>query len=120
MVPVSCISSAELAQRFDPEFAQGVVVGLYRFLSWDFAVCDPAKHFDEGERMLGEIDLSAEQRDARAVLLRVGDQLEGVVGGAGAAAEDADDQLRIVTDQLAQRLRTVVSDFQEDGPAPSS
>ena len=41
---------------------------------------------------------------AGAVLLRLGQQLEGVVGRAGRAAEDADDEVRIVVDQLLHRL----------------
>ena len=77
---------------------------------------DPAKHFNEGERVLGEIDLAAKQRDARAILLGVAEQLEGVVGGAGAAAENADDQLRIVTGEFGELFRPVVSHLEKHRP----
>ena len=65
------------------------------------------------------VDLAAEQRDAGAVFLRFGDQLEGVVGRARAAAENADDQVRIVGDQLLHRLRAVIDDLQETPAGPA-
>ena len=87
------------------------MIGLYRFFGCDLVIHDPAKHFDESEWMLGEIDLSPEQRNARTILLRVRDQLEGVIRCASASAEDADDQLGIVARQFIERFRTVVSNL---------
>ena len=77
---------------------------------------DPPQELDERQLALGVVDFAAEQGCPSAVLLRFGDQLERVVGRAGAAAQDADDQVRIVGDQLLHRPRAVVDDLQKDRP----
>src|ERR1700690_4482018 len=43
--------------------------------------------------MLGVVNLAAEQRDARAVFLCIVDQAESVIGRAGAAAKNTDDDV---------------------------
>ena len=68
------------------------MVGLHRFFRRRGAVGDGAEVADEGELILGGIDLPAEEGDAGAVLLGIGQEPEGVVGRPGAAAENADDE----------------------------
>ena len=65
-------------------------------------------------RLLGEVDLAAEEGDPGAVALRLGDQLEGVARGPLGAAENADDQLAgIVGGELLHGARAVVLQLQE-------
>ena len=64
----------------------------------------------------GQIDLAPEQRDSRAVLLRLMDELETVAGGPRAAAEDANDEARIERRQLFQSSRPVIGDLEEFRP----
>lgn len=65
--------------------------------------------------MLGEIDFASEEGDAGAVFLGFGDELEGVVGGAGTAAEDADDEVGIEGGEFFHGFGAVVDDFEEKG-----
>ena len=67
--------------------------------------------------MFGVVDFAAKESHARAVFLGVVDQFEGVVGRAGAAAEDADDEVRIVLRQLLHRFRPVINNLQKDRAA---
>ena len=64
----------------------------------------------------GQIDLAPEQRDPRAVLFRLTNELETVARGARAAAEDADDHARVERRQLFQRSRPVIGDLEEFRP----
>jgi hypothetical protein len=59
------------------------------------------------------LDLPAEQCDPAAVRLGPVQQLEGVPGGAGRAAEDADHHGRVVLGELGERVRAVVGHPQE-------
>src|SRR5208282_3681954 len=77
---------------------------------------DGAHQTHDVERRFGEIDLAPEQRDPRAVLLRLTDELETVAGGARAAAQDADDQARIERGQLFEGSRPIVGDLEEFRP----
>jgi len=92
------------------------VIGLDRLERLQRAVGDRAHHLDHVERRFGEVDLAAEQGDARAVLLRLENQLEAIAGGAGAAAEHADDQARVEGSELVERARPVVDDLEETRP----
>jgi hypothetical protein len=93
------------------------LICFHRLFGRDLVIYDAPQHFNESERVFREVDFSSEERDTRPVLLCVGDQLESVVGRAGAATKDADDQLRIVADQFGERLRAIVSNLEEKGPA---
>ena len=71
---------------------------------------------EEGERILGEVDLAPEQRDAGAILLRLVQKLERVPRRSRAAAEHADDEARIEAGKLFQGLRAIVYDLEELRP----
>ncbi len=90
------------------------MIGAHRLFGREFAVRDQPQHFDEGQLMLGVVDLAAKQRDPGAVFLRLVDQLEGVVSRPGAAAEDADHQVRVVLGQLLHRARAVINNLQKE------
>ena len=64
----------------------------------------------------GQIDLAPEQRDPRAILFRLTNELETVARGARAAAEDADDHARVERRQLFQRSRPVIGDLEKFRP----
>ena len=70
-----------------------VVVGLDRVFRLQRPFDHRPHEADELDRVLGEVDLAAEEGDPGAVTLGLGDQLEGVARGALGAAENADDQL---------------------------
>ena len=74
---------------------------------------DQPQELDERQLVFGVVDLAAEQGHAGAVFLRFGNQLERVVGRARAAAQNADDQMRVVGHELFHRLRAVIDDLQE-------
>src|ERR1019366_52880 len=95
----------ELTRWRDALSKQRLVVRLDRIERLERAVGDRAHELDHVERRLGEIDLAAKQRDARAILLRLKDQLEAIAGGAGAAAEHADDQARVEGSELVEGAR---------------
>ena len=103
--------------RLDAEVLQDAVIGAHGFLGADLAVGDQTQEADKSELIFRIVDLAAKQGDAGAVLLRLAQQFEGVVGRAGRAAEDADDEMRIVVNQLLHRLRAVVDHLQEQRPA---
>ena len=92
------------------------MIGLDRLERRERAVGDRAHEVDHVERQFREVDLAAEQRDARAVFLRLEDELEAVARGAGAAAEHADDQARIEGGELVERARPVVDHLEEARP----
>ena len=46
--------------------------------------------------MFRVVDFAAVKRDPRAVFLRIMNQLEGVISRARAAAQNADDEFRII------------------------
>src|SRR5262245_26675391 len=89
----------ERAVRADIQFLQDAVISADRLLGTDLAVGDESQEVDECELILGVVDLAAEQGDASAVLFRLAEQLEGIVGRAGRSTEDADDEVRVVADQ---------------------
>ena len=60
--------------------------------------------------------LRPKERHPRAVLLRLGDQLEGVERGPTAAAQHADDHRRIVVYQFLQGLWAEERDLQKLRP----
>src|SRR5258706_162759 len=81
---------------------------LQRFLD------DGAQIADEFDRLFGEVDLAAEERDAGAITLGLADQLERVPCRALGAAEYADDQMAgIVRGKLLHRAGAVVLQLQE-------
>ena len=81
----------ERAQRRRAALLQLAVIGAHRLGRRDLAVDQPLHQRDQRERVLGEIDLAAEQHEPGTAALRRRQQLEGVARRAGAAAEDADD-----------------------------
>ena len=103
--------------RLDALDLQHAVICADGFLGGHLAVGDEPQHFDESELVLGVVDLAAEERHSRTVFLRVVDEAEGVVSRARAAAEDADDEVRVVLCELLHRLRTVIDDLEEDRPS---
>ena len=76
-----------------------------------------AQHFDECQLMLCVVDFASEQRNASAIFLGIMDQLESVISGASATAENAHHQIRIVLRQFLHRARAVINNFQEHWPA---
>src|SRR5690606_23317097 len=128
MMPVRVIASASALQRRLGDLAllvecerrlelllgEMVVIGIHRLFRLHVPLHHGAHEADDRDRVLGEVDLAAEQRDACAVALGLGDQLEGVAGRALGAAEDADDQPpRIVARQFLHRPRAVVLELEE-------
>lgn len=105
---------AEVALRLDAELFEISMVGFHRLDGIDHAVGDAAEVLDERERVLGEVDLASEQGDARAVFLRVVDELEGVERGARAAPENADDDIGIIGNEFLERAGAVVGDFEKE------
>jgi hypothetical protein len=89
------------------------MVGFNGFFGSDPVIDDMSQHLDESKGIFRKINFSTEERHARAIRLRIGDQLKGVVGSAGATPENPDDQLWIVTDQLGQSLRAIIRDLKE-------
>ena len=67
--------------------------------------------------MLGIVDFAAVERHACAVFLRVVNELERIIRGAGAPAENADDEIGIVLGELFHCLGAVIDDLQEIGTA---
>ena len=110
------LSTAKSRVGFRPCFCKRLVIVLDRLERRQRAVGDRAHQTHDVERRFGEVDLAAEQRDARAVFLRLMDQLETVAGRAGAAAEHADDEARVEGRQLFERARPVVGDLEEARP----
>src|SRR5208337_2395404 len=84
----------------------------------DFAVVDEIPHGRHAllAQRLGEVDLAPEQGDARAVLLRLMDELEAVARRARPAAEHADHKARIEGGELLERPRPIICDFQKSRP----
>ena len=109
----------ERAQRRHVALGQRIVVGAHRVRRPDLAVDHALHQGDQGERVLGQVDLAPEQHEPRAAALRGREQLESIARRAGATAEDPDDDGRIVRDQLLERLRAIVGDLQELRPAGS-
>ena len=83
----------------------------------DLAFDDQAEEMDEGQLVLGIVDLAAEEGDLCAVLLSVVEQLEGIASGSGRAAEDADDQVGVEPDQLLHGPGAVIDHFEKNGTA---
>ena len=83
----------------------------------DLAFDDQAEEMDERQLVLGVVDLAAEEGDLGAVFLGVVQELKGVAGRAGRAAQDADDQVRVEPDQLFHGLRAVIDHLEEERPA---
>ena len=77
------------------------------------AVGDRAHEADDVELAFRQVDLSAEQRDAGAILLGLIQKFERVASGAGAAAEHAYDEARSEGDQFFESLRSIVRVLQE-------
>src|SRR6266702_388885 len=93
------------------------MVGTHRLLRGDLAVGDPAQEANEGELVFGVVDLAAKQGHTRAVLFRLAEQFEGVIGRARGTAEDADDEMRVVADQLFHGTGAVVNHLEKQRPA---
>ena len=80
----------------------------------DLAFDDQSQEMDEGQLVLGVVDLAAEEGDLGAVFLGVVQKLKGVARGAGRAAQDADDQVRVEPDQLFHGLGAVIDHLEEE------
>src|SRR5208337_1310533 len=96
--------------------AQRLVVVLDCLERGQRAVGHRAHQPHDVERRLGEVDLAPEQGDARAVLLRLMDELEAVARRARPAAEHADHKARIEGGELLERPRPIICDFQKSRP----
>src|SRR5262249_53457882 len=103
----------QLALRLDAQFFQHAMIRANGLFGRDHAIDDQPQELDESELVFGVVDLAAVERDAGAIFLRFADQLERVVGRAGAAAENADYQVRVVADQLFHGLGPVIDHLQE-------
>ncbi len=101
----------------EPQLGQDGVIGLDGLDRADLALDDQAQEMDEGQLVLGVVDLAAEEGDPGPVLLGVVEELEGVAGRAGRAAQDADDQVRVEPDQLFHGLGAVVDHLEKERPA---
>ena len=93
------------------------MIGPHGFLGADLAVGDPPQKLNEPQLMFGAVDLSAVEGGLGAVLFRLGQQLERVVGGAGRTAQDSRHQVRIVVGELFHGLGAVIHHLEEDRPA---
>ena len=96
-----------------PELAEDGVVRLDGLDGADLALDDQAEEMDEGQLVLGVVDLAAEEGDLGPVFLGVVQELKGVARGAGRAAQDADDQVRVEPDQLFHGLGAVIDHLEE-------
>ena len=63
------------------------------------------------------VDLPAKERHSRAVLLRVVNELERIVGRPRAAAENPHHQFGIVLRQFLHRARAMINDLQKERTA---
>src|SRR5437867_10617969 len=89
------------------------MVCAHRLQRPHMAVGDRAHEAYDVELAFRQVDLSAEQRDAGAILLRLIQQFEGVASRAGTTAEHAYDEARIKGDQFFESLRSFVKVLQE-------
>src|SRR5271166_5031854 len=103
----------EIPQGPEAFLPQRLVIVLDGFERRQRAVRDGPHKPHDVERRFGEIDLAAEQGDARAMLLRLIDELETVAGGARPSPEHADHEARIERRQLLERFRPVIGDLEE-------
>src|SRR5207237_677478 len=104
--------------RPDSEPLQYAVIRLDRLLRADFPVGDEPEKLNEGELVFGIVDLAAEERHTRAVFPRLAKKLKRVIGRARAAAQDADDEMRIVVNEFLHRLGAVIHHLEKQRPAP--
>ena len=74
----------ERAQRRHAGLGQRIMVGAHRVRRPDLAVDHALHQGNQGERVLGQIDLAPEQHEPRAAALRGREQLEGIARRAGA------------------------------------
>ena len=113
---MSCEVGLEAAVRLHAELAEHGVIGLDRLDGADLTFDDQAQEMDEGELVLGVVDLAAEEGDLGAIFLGVVEKLERVTRGAGRAAQDADDEVRVVPDELFHGLGAVIDHLEEERP----
>src|SRR6185503_13029381 len=88
-----------LVQRqfgFDIFRLQNAMVSANGFFGRNFAIGDQAQHFDKSQLMLDVVDLASKESDACAILLGIVDQLKRVIGGSSAAAQDANNDVRVI------------------------
>ena len=97
--------------------AEHGVVGAHGLAGVELTFDDQAKEMHERELILGVVDLAAEEGDPGAVFLGVVQELKGVARRAGRAAQDADDQVRVVSNELFHGLRAVIDHLQEQAAA---
>ena len=86
--------------RPDAKLRKFAVVGPHPFVGGEITIGNRAKNPHERELMFGRVDLAAEEGNPGAVTLGLGDQAEGVVRGACAAAQDPHDDRPVVGRQL--------------------
>ena len=82
----------------------------------DLAVDDQPEKLNKGKLVLGVIDFTAVECDLCPVFLGIVQELKGVAGRAGRAAEDAHDQVGVEPDEFFESGGPVVHDLQEERP----
>ena len=95
------------------EFFKGITVNFDAFFGGDFTVGDVAEGIDKRARIFRAFDPAAEEGDTCAALLCVGNQLIRIVGRAGYAAKDSDNEVCVVGDEGLHEFGSVICDFQE-------
>src|SRR5277367_4820569 len=93
------------------------MISLRRFSSVDLAIGNCPQIGDKGELMLRVVDFAAEQSGARSIFFCIFKQFERVKGRARGTTENADDQMRIVMNELLQGSRAVIGDLEKNRPA---
>ena len=92
------------------------MVCLDRLFGADLAIRKQTKIPDKVQLMLGVIDLASKKSGTGAILLSLGKQLEGIVGGTSRAAKNSHDQMRVIGHKLFHGLGAVVDNLQKDRP----
>ena len=100
-----------------PEPAENGMIRLDRVDGADLALDDQPQEMNERQLVLGVVDLAAEEGDLGPIFLGVVEELKGVARGAGRAAQDADDQVRVEPHQLFHGLGPVIDHLEEDRAA---
>ena len=91
------------------------MIGAHGIGGCEIAADDGAHEPNEGQLVLGPLDLAAEQRDPSTGGFRLLEELECVAGGAGGSTEDADDDRRVVLGELGDRVDAVERHLEEEG-----
>src|SRR5947207_189619 len=87
----------ERTQRLQAELLQFAVIGAHRLVRADRPVGDLAHESEERQGRFRLIDLAAEQGHPGTIALALLEKLECIARRAGAAAQYADDEARIIS-----------------------